>query len=184
MDPNLAEIRCFAGNFAPLSWMLCQGQLLSIAEYTALFSLIGTTYGGDGQTTFALPDLRGRVPVGDGQGPGLAAVTLGEMAGEVNHTLSVNEMPMHTHAATVTATAPAASVSTTATPSAAVAPGPATLGAGKSKSFGTADSNLAAPTVGAPTILSAGGGQPHNNMQPYLGMNYIIAVEGIYPSRN
>ena len=184
MDPYLAEIRCFAGNFAPLSWAFCNGQLLSIADNTALFSLIGTTYGGDGQVTFALPDLRGRVPVGDGQGPGLPAVYLGEMGGEVNHTLSINEMPAHTHLTTVIATAPAASVSNTATPSNTVAPGPAALGAGKSKSFGTADSNLAGPTVAAPTIALAGGNQPHNNMQPYLGMNYIIAVEGIYPSRN
>ncbi len=184
MDPYLAEIRCFAGNFAPLSWALCNGQLLSIAENTALFSLIGTTYGGDGQVTFALPDLRGRVPVGDGQGPGLPNIDQGEMAGEVNHTLTINEMPMHNHPATVTATAPAASASTTATPSESVAPGPATLGAGRSKSFGTPDTNLAPPTVAAPVLGSAGGNQPHNNMQPYLGMNYIIAVEGIYPSRN
>lgn len=184
MDPYLAEIRCFAGNFAPLYWALCNGQLLSIAENTALFSLIGTTYGGDGQTTFALPDLRGRVPVGDGQGPGLPNVDQGQMAGAPTHTLSLNELPIHNHLASVTATAPAASVSTTTTPSNTVAPGPAALGAGKSKSFGTADSNLAGPTVAAPTIAPAGGNQPHNNMQPYMGMNYIIAVEGIYPSRN
>lgn len=184
MDPYLAEIRCFAGNFAPLQWAYCHGQLLSIAENSALFALIGTIYGGDGQNTFALPDLRGRVPVGDGQGPGLAVVTQGEMAGEVNHTLLVTEMPAHTHTATVTATAPAASVSTTATPSNSVAPGPASLGAGKSKGFGTPDGNLAPPTVAAPSIGTAGGSQPHNNMQPYLGMNYIICVEGIFPSRN
>ena len=175
MEGTMAEIRCFAGNFPPLAWMFCDGQILSIAQNTALFSLLGTMYGGDGQTTFALPNLNGRVPVGTGQGPGLPNVVQAEMAGEPSHTLLSTEMPMHNH----TGTAPAATASTTATPSAAVAPAPASLGAGVSKSFGTADATLVAPTLGL-----AGGSQPHNNMQPYLGMNYIICVEGIYPSRN
>lgn len=177
MEGYIAEIRMFAGNFAPRNWALCQGQILSIAQNTALFSLLGTTYGGNGQTTFALPDLRGRVPVGTGQGPGLSDVQLGEVAGEPNHTLITSEIPAHNHAAT----APAASASTTATPSASVAPGPVTLGAGVSKSFGTTDLAI---NLGAPTIGLAGGSQPHNNMQPYLGMNYIICMFGIFPSRN
>lgn len=175
MEGTLAEIRSFAGNFAPRGWVLCDGQLLSIAQWTAVFALIGTTYGGDGQTTFGVPDLRGRLPVGEGTGPGLPGMTLGEVSGSENVTLTTNQIPMHNHAAT----APAASTSTTSTPSASVSPGPVTLGAAVSKGFGTADLNLASPTLGA-----AGGSQPHNNMQPYLGMNYIMCVEGIFPSRN
>ena len=175
MEGTLAEIRSFGGNFAPQGWVLCDGSLLSIADWTAVFALIGTTYGGDGQTTFGVPDLRGRLPVGEGTGPGLPTMTLGEISGEANHTLTTNEMPQHNHSAT----APAASASTTAMPSAAAAPGPVTLGAAVSKGFGTTALALAPPTLGA-----AGGSQPHNNLQPYLGMNYIMCVEGIFPSRN
>ena len=183
MEGYIAEIRMFSGTFAPRNWALCQGQLLSIASNSALFSLLGTTYGGNGTTTFALPDLRGRVPVGTGTGASLT-IELGEMGGETSHTLIQTEMAAHSHAATLTATAPAAGASTTATPSASVAQGPATLGAGVSKNFGTANANLAPPTVAAPTINSAGGSQPHNNLQPDLGMKYIICLYGIYPSRN
>lgn len=175
MEGTIGEIRMFAGNFAPRNWAFCQGQLLSIAQNTALFSILGTTYGGNGQTTFGLPDLRGRVPVGAGQGPGLPNVDLGEVSGEPTHTLLITEIPAHNH----TVTAPAATTSTTDTPSASVAVGPASLGAGVSKNFGTANASLALPTIGI-----AGGSQPHNNMQPYLGMNYIICMFGIFPSRN
>src|SRR5688572_13508567 len=97
MEGYLAQVIMFAGNFAPRGWAFCQGQILSIAQNTALFALLGTTYGGNGQTTFALPDLRGRVPVGTGQGPGLPSVTLGELAGEPAHTLISTEMPAHNH---------------------------------------------------------------------------------------
>jgi microcystin-dependent protein len=176
MEGTIAEIRMFAGTFAPRNWAFCQGQIMSIAQNTALFSLLGTTYGGNGQTTFALPDLRGRVPVGTGQGPGLPNVNLGEVSGEPTHTLLATEMPSHSHPAT----APAATASTTATPTNALATGPATLGAGVSKNFGTPTANLASP----PVIGNTGGSQPHNNMQPYLGMNYIICLFGIFPSRN
>ena len=175
MDPYLAEIRSFGGNFAPRGWMFCNGALLSIAQNTALFSLIGTIYGGDGQTTFGLPNLNSRVPVGTGQGPGLSNIDLGEMAGTETVTLLSTQIPQHNHAAT----APAAGTSNTAAPSASVAPGPASLGAGVSNSFGAATGNLAPPTLGV-----TGGSQPHNNLQPFLGLNYIICVEGIYPSRN
>src|SRR5258708_24048194 len=96
-NPFLAEIRIFTGNFAPVNWALCAGQLMSIAQNTALFSLLGTTYGGDGVTTFALPDLRGRVPLSQGQGPGLSNYDMGQRAGEENHTLITTEMPQHTH---------------------------------------------------------------------------------------
>ncbi len=175
MEGTIAEIRWFAGNFAPLSWAFCQGQLLSIANNTALFSLIGTTYGGDGQVTFALPDLRTRVAVGTGQGPGLPSILLGEMAGAPSHTLLASELPQHNHSASM----PAASASSTSVPSNTLAAGPASLGAGTAKGFGSANSNSAPPA-----LANSGGSQPHNNMQPYLGMNYIICLEGIYPSRN
>lgn len=175
MEGTLAEIRSFAGNFAPRGWMFCNGQLLSIAQWTAVFALVGTTYGGDGQNTFGLPNLNSRVPMGTGQGPGLSNVDLGQMAGTETVTLTSNQMPMHNH----TATAPAAGTSDTATPASSKAPGPVSLGAGVSNAFGTASTNLAPPTLGL-----AGGSQPHNNVQPFLGMNYIICVEGIFPSRN
>lgn len=177
MEGTLAEIRSFAGNFAPRGWVFCNGQLLSIAQWTAVFALVGTTYGGDGQTTFGVPDLRSRVPVGEGNGPGLSTMSLGEMGGTESVTLLSSQLPAHSH----TATAPAASTSTTGTPAANVAPGPVELGAATSKHFGTADGaiGLAGPTLGL-----TGGSQPHNNLQPHLGMNYIMCVEGIFPSRN
>jgi microcystin-dependent protein len=174
-DPFIAEIKMFAGTFAPRGWAYCQGQLLSIAQNTALFSLLGTTYGGNGQTTFALPDLRGRVPVGTGQGPGLPNVTLGEMSGQPTHTLIITEMPAHNHAAQASAYSSS---------------GNSTSPAGNSWATSTSRDNVYSNTApNAPmaantvTVGIAGGSQPHNNMQPYLGMNYIIALEGIYPSR-
>jgi len=176
MEGTIAEIRLFAGNFNPRGWAFCNGQLMSIAQNTALFSLVGTTYGGNGQTTFGLPDLRSRVAVGTGQGPGLPNIQLGQMAGESAHTLTLAELPAHTH----TATMPAATSSTSTTPASNLAVGPATLGAATWKNFGTSIPNSAAP----PTLAVAGSSSPHNNLQPYLGMNYIICLEGIYPSRN
>lgn len=174
-EPFIGEIKLVGFNFAPAGYELCAGQTLSISQNTALFSLLGTTYGGNGITTFNLPDLRGRVPVGQGQGPGLSDVVIGEVSGTENVPILISNLPSHTH----TATAPGASASTTTAPSPAVAPGPATLGAGVSKSFGTADSNLAAPTLGL-----TGNNIPISIMQPYLGLNYVIAIVGIFPSRN
>jgi len=172
----IAEIRLFAGNFAPRGWAFCQGQILSIAQNTALFSLLGTTYGGNGQTTFALPDLRGRVPVGTGQGPGLPSVNLGEMAGAPTHTLISTEMPAHNHTAQATGVSSAGNTT---------APGGAAWAGSTARDnvYSTSAPNtpMAANTV---SVGLAGGSQPHNNMQPYLGMNYIIALEGVYPSRN
>ena len=164
-EPYIAEVILFAGNFAPRGWAFCNGQILSIAQNTALFSLIGTTYGGDGQTTFALPDLRGRVPVQAGQGPGLPPVSLGEQGGAPSHTLTVNEMPQHQHQ-----NGASAADQTTNRPTGGVVPS-------RGGAYGPADS------AGTST-LGAGGSQPHNNMQPYLGLHYIIALEGIFPSRN
>ena len=171
MTPLLGEIKMFAGNFAPRGWALCQGQLISIAQNSALFSILGTTYGGNGQTTFGLPDLRGRVPVGMGQGPGLRDKFLGEIAGNETHTLLQSEMPMHVH------------------------PQPANSGNGDQRGPGgnfpaasdQRNSQYAATTnTTMATAVSgvAGNGQPHNNMQPYLTMNFIIALQGIYPTRN
>ena len=174
-EPYVGDVSLFAFNKSPKDWLPCDGKVLKISDYPVLAAVIGNAYGGDGQTTFALPNLNGRVPVGTGQGPGLPNIDQSEMAGEPSTTLVSGAMPMHNHSAT----APAASSSTTATPSGSVAPGPASLGAGIANSFGTMDASLVAPTLGI-----SGGSQPHNNMQPYLGMNYIICVEGIYPSRN
>lgn len=175
-EPFIAEIKMFGGNFAPRGYAFCQGQLLPIAQNTALFSLLGTTYGGNGQTTFGLPDLRGRVPVGTGQGPGLSPVDLGEMAGERNHTLTSNEMPAHTHVAVVQANSGAGNSTspTGATPAASST---------RDAVYSTAapNTNMAGGVV---SVSNTGGNQPHNNMQPYLGMSFIIALEGIYPSRN
>ena len=182
MEGYIAEIRLFAGNFAPRGWAFCNGQILSIAQNTALFALLGTTYGGNGQTTFALPDLRGRVAVGPGQGPGLPAVNLGQMSGEPNHTLIITEMPAHNHVAQVTVRAydegfgggGSSSVPTNNVWSSVASGSP------YNNTSNTAMNPGAVQTV----IGIAGGSQPHNNMQPYLGVNYIICMEGIYPSRN
>jgi microcystin-dependent protein len=146
-EPFLAEIILFAGNFAPRGWAFCQGQILSIAQNTALFSLLGTTYGGNGTTTFALPDLRGRVPVGQGQGPGLSAYTLGEVSGSESRTLTVNQLASHTHV----------------------------VNASNGSATGTRPSG---------NVPSGGGSQPFDTRQPYLVLNYIIALVGIFPSRN
>lgn len=179
MEGTIAEIRLFAGNFAPRSWAFCQGQILSIAQNTALFALLGTTYGGNGQTTFALPDFRGRVAVGTGQGPGLPSMDLGEQAGEVSHTLIVTEIPAHNH--TVAPGAHNGDLANQSNPTGNV------LGVGQVPGGQSVNmySNVAANTALSPTTSSlTGGSQPHNNMQPYLGMNYIICIEGIFPSRN
>jgi microcystin-dependent protein len=157
----------FGGNFAPRGWAFCNGQLLSIAQNTALFSLLGTTYGGNGQTTFALPDLRSRAPVHFGQGPGLTNRDLGEQGGEETHTLITTEMPAHSHPAGANN-----SGQTTNRPADAVA------------ARGGAYASSADTSMGPASSPPAGGSQPHNNMQPYLAINYIIALEGIYPSRN
>ena len=178
-SPFLAEIILFAGNFAPRGWAFCQGQILSIAQNTALFSLLGTTYGGNGQTTFALPDLHGRVPVGTGQGPGLPNVNLGEVSGEPSHTLIITEMPAHNHPAQGQINA-ASGGGDNGSPGGNF---PAASTARDNIYSGTSDTTMNA-NASQVTVGAAGGSQPHNNMQPYLGMNYIIAIQGIFPSRN
>ncbi|MEO6280461.1 tail fiber protein [Roseateles sp.] len=168
-NPYVGEIRLFAGSFSPTGWMLCQGQLVSIAENDVLFQLIGTTYGGDGQNTFALPDLRGRVPVHQGLGPATSARTLGELGGTETITLVRNEMPAHTHA-----------LQASAATASGTAPGGAVLAATTVASYGPAPATTA---MTASAVGSAGGGQPHQNMAPTLAVNYIISLYGIYPSQ-
>ncbi len=173
-EPFIGEIIMFGGTFAPRGWAFCNGQLMSIAQNSALFSILGTTYGGDGQTTFALPDLRGRVPVhaGDSQGPGLSPVVLGEQAGSPTVTLTASQMPMHNHPVTANQNA------TTTDPSGAF-PANDARGTPVSIYAATSDGTHMNPQM----IGLAGNSQPVSIEQPYLGVNFIIALEGIYPSR-
>lgn len=168
MEPFMGELRLFGFNFAPQGWAMCQGQSLPIAQYTALFSLLGTTYGGDGQTTFNLPDLRGRTPIGFGQGAGLSAYSQGEVGGQEQVTLLAAQLPAHNH------TVAASSITTGKNPSNAI---PAVTPDGAS--YGTTGDLSMSPTM----VGGGGGGQPHENRQPYLALNWCIALQGVYPSR-
>ena len=168
-DPFVAEIRILPTNFAPRGWAFCHGQILPISQNTALFSLLGTTYGGDGKSNFALPNLQGRAPMHPGQGPGLALHDLGEVNGAETVTLTPAQMSSHTHQLTADSGAP-----TTGNPTNAVLASPAAL----RKYSAALDLEKMAP-VGA-----AGGSQPHNNMQPYLTLNFCIALQGVFPPRN
>ncbi len=171
-NPFIGEIRLFGGNFAPVGWAFCDGSLLSIGEYDALFNLIGTTYGGDGQSTFALPDLRGRVPVHQGTDAG-TSYTPGQTGGVESVTLTSAQVPAHTH--TFSGSSDTAS---TTSPAGAV---PATMGSVTTFAYGT---DLP-PAAFAPAMVSTvGGNQPHDNLQPYLAVSFIIAVEGIYPNQS
>lgn len=166
-QPYVGEIRMFAGNFAPAGWMFCEGQLLPISEYETAFNLIGTTYGGDGQSTFALPDLRGRIPLHFGNG-----FVLAETGGVETVTLTVSQIPAHSHSllgTTVNAT--------TTSPTNNV---PATMAEATTFAYGT---DLPPATLAANSITSVGGSQPHDNFQPYLCVNYIFSLFGIYPSQ-
>ena len=184
MDPFLGQIVMFGGNFAPRGWALCEGQLLPINSYSALFSILGTTYGGDGRTTFALPDLRGRSPIAPGTGPGLSPVQLGERGGSPTNTLQVVNLPAHNHTANLHVS------NANATQSAATANSTiATPGSLSGRTFtATQGFNTAAPNTqmnaGSVTTNMQGGGQAVNNMQPFLAVNYIIALQGTFPSRN
>ena len=174
-EPYLGSIAMFAGNFAPRGWALCSGQLLSIAQNTALFSILGTTFGGNGQTTFALPDLRGREPVGVGQGPGLSDIQLGQMSGTENVTLVTANLPAHNHPINCDNNA-----SSAAQPSGLI-PG---LAGDRSTTLTIYSSNTPNAQMGPQTVGLTGSGVPVATRDPYLGINFIIAVEGIFPSRN
>jgi len=164
-QPYVGEIRIFAGNFAIAGWMFCEGQLLPISEYETLFNLIGTTYGGDGQSTFALPDLRGRIPLHQGNG-----FTLAETGGVETVTLTVSQIPSHSH--------PLLGSSLVATDG---NPGNNLLA--QTTTFDAYQTNGANAAMNPQNVTSTGGSQPHNNFQPYLCMNYIISLFGIFPSQ-
>lgn len=169
-EPFVGEIRMFAGNFAPRGWALCGGQLLAVSQNDALFSLLGTIYGGDGRTTFGLPDLRGRIPVHQGTGPGLSPRRLGERGGTENVTLTVQQIPSHSHAQHATG-----DLAGRADPSAAL------RARHDTPAFAAPDPPVA---MEADTIGSAGGNQHHTNVAPFLCVHFIIALFGIYPSRS
>lgn len=168
----IGEIRMFSGNFAPVGWAMCNGQLLPIAQNTALFSILGTTYGGNGKTNFALPDLRQRIPMHAGTGPGLSPRDLGEQGGEAATTLSALQLPSHSHG--MTASSATASVQS---PANALLAKPVTISAPYH------EATSLAPSPQGP-LGTAGGSSAHNNLQPYLVVNFIIALSGIFPPRS
>lgn len=173
-DPFIGEIYMSGINFAPNGYLSCVGQLLSIAQNTALFALLGTTYGGDGRTTFGLPDLRGRVPIGQGTAPGLSAYNLGQVGGSETVTLNTAQIPAHNHGLNAYDT-----VGDTASPNGSSLANTATLDKDYIKNPG-ANSTV---SLAASSIATAGGNQPHSNIQPYLTVNYYIAIVGVFPTR-
>jgi microcystin-dependent protein len=173
-SPFVAEIRIFGFNFAPVGWALCNGQLLPISQNTALFSLLGTTYGGNGTSTFGLPNLQGCAPLDAGQGPGLSDRVLGETGGQTTVTLSSNHLPIHAHSnAAFTSAGNQNSPVNNACATAKVQRQTANL-------YSSTDG----ATMNAGALAATGGGQPHNNMPPYLVLNFCIAMQGVFPSRN
>jgi microcystin-dependent protein len=174
MDPFVAEIRIIPFTFAPKGWAFCNGQLLPISQNTALFSLLGTTYGGDGKSTFALPDLEGSSAMHPGQGQGLSLRDLGQIGGADNVTLLQSEMPAHTHTANAVGV-----VSTTAAPSTQTAIARSVNGS----AFAAYAQGDSLQQLAPQALPIAGGGLPHNNLQPYLTLNYIIAMQGVFPAR-
>ncbi len=172
-NPFLCEIKIISWNFAPQGWAFCNGQFLPINQNQALFSLMGTTYGGNGQTTFALPDLRGKAPIHEGNG-----FTLGQVGGEINHTVNTSEMPQHNHLVNAIATN-GSSTANANNPSGAylATSAPAEI-------YTSSAGNPALISMNPGTIGNTGGSQPHSNMQPYLVLNFIVALVGIFPSQN
>ena len=171
-EPFVGEIRMFAGNFAPRGWAQCDGQLIAVSQNDALFSLLGTIYGGDGRTTFGLPDMRGRIPIHAGSGPGLSTRNLGSKAGEEKVTLNTNQLPSHTHTMqasqdAATQTSPQNHVVGSNLPVTAYFANPPTTAG-----------------MASEAISAVGGSQSHTNLQPFLCINFIIALVGIYPSRH
>lgn len=182
LEPFIAEIMIFAGNFAPKGWATCDGQILSIAQNTALFSLLGTTYGGDGRVTFGLPDLRGRVPMHAGNGPGLTPRTLGEKSGSETITLLTQNLPPHQHTIAATGSMPCHSgAGSSDNPVGAVPAGSAT---DENYALPAAANGVMAPVSFAGNSGLTGSGVPVPLLQPYLVLNFCIALQGIFPSRN
>jgi len=170
-EPYLGQILMVGFNFAPVGWAMCNGEILPISEYPALFQLIGTTFGGDGINTFALPDLRGRVPIHMGQGLGLSNYVIGQQGGEEEVTLTISQMPAHTHAL-----AAQSALGSSANPTGGIWASQSRLDIYSSASPDT--------PMGLSTTSAAGGSQPHDNRSPYLVVNYIIALEGVFPTQN
>jgi len=173
-QPYVGEIRMFAGSFAPNGWMTCDGQLLPISQYETLFNLIGTTYGGDGQNTFALPNLAARVPVHMGTGPDGSTFTIAQNSGTTDVTVTTNQLPSHGHQLNATSSGQQQAPANTTMPADATPANAEVYG-----TPGSAPTQLAAGTIGI-----SGGNQPHNNLQPYLAITFIISMFGIYPSQN
>lgn len=173
-DPFVAEIRIVPFNFAPTGWATCDGQIMPISQNTALFSLLGTTYGGDGKSTFALPNLQGSAPMQSGQGPGLSLRDLGEIGGEQTVTLITTEMPAHSHNVRATT---GAGVSTNPE-------GKAWAGAARGRPPAYAPSQSSNLQMSPAATMVTGGSLPHNNMQPYLTLLFIIALQGVFPARS
>ncbi len=173
-EPFVGEIRMFAGNFAPEGWALCDGQLLAVNQHDALFSLLGTIYGGDGRTTFGLPDMRGRLPIHQGQGPGLSDRRIGQKVGTENVALTWNQNPSHNH--TLASNASAANASSRN-------PGGNLVARAKGDIYQEAV-GASLVNMNAQSTSSTGGGQSHNNVQPFLCVNFIIALQGVFPSRS
>lgn len=171
-EPFVAQIQIFGFNFAPQGWALCQGQLLPISQNTALFSLIGTQFGGDGRSNFGLPNLQGSVPIGQGNGPGLTPRNIGETGGEAFVTILSSQLAGHTHPANCNN-----AVGTAYDPAGQVW----SQDAGGNQEYG---GGAVAGQMSPNAILQAGGGQPHNNLQPYLALNYCIAMQGVFPARS
>jgi microcystin-dependent protein len=171
-EPFLAEVRIVGFNFAPRGWAFCDGQILPISQNQSLYSLVGTTYGGDGRTSFALPDLRGRAPIHVGRSNGGAHHSLGQKSGEETHTLAAAEMPQHRHRVSASQ-----DNNTSATPTGH------SWARARERTYGAFDAAQAV-AMASNTLQNVGGGQAHENMQPYLALNFCIALQGLFPSRN
>lgn len=170
-EPFVGEVRMFAGNFAPRGWALCDGQLMAVSQNDALFSLLGTIYGGDGRTTFGLPDMRGRIPIHAGTGPGLSPRRLGAKGGAENVTLTANQLPSHNHSISASNNLGESNLPTDNVPA-------------RSQEAPLYTTYAAAEAMANNMVTSVGGSRSHTNVMPYLCINYIIALFGIYPSRN
>jgi microcystin-dependent protein len=171
-DQFLAEIRIFPFNFPPTGWAFCNGQIMPISQNTALFSLLGTVYGGDGKSTFALPDMQGNAPMQQGQGQGLSERSLGEMSGVESITLLLSEIPVHTH-----------TLMASQEPAEVLSPSGNVIGRSVDGSLYTTTQSNGVSNLSPQALAPSGGGLPHNNMQPYLTVNFCIALQGIFPQR-